>query len=73
MTQERVTIDRFIPVSTDPAKIRFFGTLMPALLLLKASPFRFVAYQVAALAMIFGFFAIEGEAGVFFKEAVHRT
>jgi len=45
--QKRVTIDRFIPVSTDPAKIRFFGTLMPALLLLKASPFRFVSYQVA--------------------------
>ena len=33
VTQGRVTIDRFIPVSTDPAKIRFFGTLMPALLL----------------------------------------
>jgi len=47
VTRKRVTIDRFIPVSTDPAKIRFFGTLMPALLLLKASPFRFVGNLVA--------------------------
>jgi hypothetical protein len=38
---------RFIPLSTDPAKIRFFGTLMPALLLLKASPGRFAHLQVA--------------------------
>ena len=38
---------RFIPLSTDPAKIRFFGTLMPALLLLKASPGRFAHFQVA--------------------------
>jgi epoxyqueuosine reductase len=33
-------------MSTDPAKIKFFGTLMPSLLLLKASPLRFVQYQV---------------------------
>ena len=38
---------RFIPISTDPAKIKFFGTLMPSLLLLKASPFHFIRYQVA--------------------------
>jgi epoxyqueuosine reductase len=37
----------FIPLSTDPGKIRFFGTLMPALLLLRASPRRFAHYQVA--------------------------
>jgi epoxyqueuosine reductase len=37
---------RFIPMSTDPAKIKFFGTLMPSLLLLKASPLRFIQYQV---------------------------
>lgn len=37
---------QFIPMSTDPGKIRFFGTLMPALLLLKASPMRFLQYQV---------------------------
>jgi ferredoxin len=37
---------RFVPMSTDEDKIRFFGTLMPALLLLKASPGRFVRYQV---------------------------
>ncbi len=36
----------FIPVSTDPEKIRFFGTLMPSLLLLKASPLRFFKYQI---------------------------
>lgn len=28
----------FVPLSTDAGKIRFFGTLMPAVLLLKASP-----------------------------------
>jgi len=33
-------------MSTDAAKIKFFGTLMPALLLLKASPLRFMRYQV---------------------------
>lgn len=37
---------RFIPMSTDEGKIRFFGTLMPALLLLKASPARFARHQV---------------------------
>ncbi len=38
---------RFIPMSTDADKIRFFGTLMPALLLLKASPWRFLQYRMA--------------------------
>ena len=37
----------FVPISTDANKIRFFGTLMPALLLLKASPARFAQTQVA--------------------------
>jgi len=37
----------FIPLSTDADKIRFFGTLMPALLLLKASPAKFLRYQLA--------------------------
>ena len=37
----------FIPLSTDERKIRFFGTLMPALLLLKASPGQFLQYQAA--------------------------
>lgn len=37
----------FIPMSTDAKKIRFFGTLMPALLLLRASPLRFLQYQIA--------------------------
>ncbi|NIV28646.1 MAG: hypothetical protein GWN58_03745, partial [Anaerolineae bacterium] len=37
----------FVPMSTDEDKIRFFGTLMPALLLLKASPLRFAQTQVA--------------------------
>jgi ferredoxin len=37
----------FVPISTDANKIRFFGTLMPALLLLKASPARFVHAQAA--------------------------
>jgi ferredoxin len=45
MSQQRPDI-HFIPMSTDAAKIKFFGTLMPALLLLKASPLRFVRYQV---------------------------
>lgn len=35
----------FVPISTDANKIRFFGTLMPALLLLKASPARFAQAQ----------------------------
>lgn len=38
----------FVPVSTDEGKIRFFGTLMPALLLLRASPAQFVKSQVAS-------------------------
>jgi epoxyqueuosine reductase len=38
---------RFIPMSTDEDKIRFFGTLMPALLLLKQSPARFLQFQIA--------------------------
>jgi epoxyqueuosine reductase len=37
---------QFIPMSTDPAKIKFFGTLMPSLLLLKASPWRFLQFQL---------------------------
>jgi epoxyqueuosine reductase len=37
----------FVPISTDANKIRFFGTLMPALLLLKASPARFAQAQAA--------------------------
>jgi ferredoxin len=37
----------FIPLSTDEGKIRFFGTLMPALLLLKAAPGQFFHHQVA--------------------------
>ncbi len=39
---------RFIPMSTDEDKIRFFGTLMPALLLLKQSPARFLHFQIAS-------------------------
>jgi len=37
---------QFIPLSIDAGIIRFFGTLMPALLLLKASPHRFLNYQI---------------------------
>ena len=37
---------QFIPLSTDEGKIRFFGTLMPALLLLKESPRAFLAFQI---------------------------
>lgn len=37
---------RFIPMSTDEGKIRFFGTLMPALLLLVRSPLRLVQGHV---------------------------
>lgn len=37
----------FLPISTDENKIRFFGTLMPALLLLRASPGQFVRTQAA--------------------------
>jgi epoxyqueuosine reductase len=36
----------FVPISTDESTIRFFGTLMPALLLLKASPARFFQCQI---------------------------
>jgi len=36
----------FVPMSTDERTIRFFGTLMPALLLIKASPGQFIRYQV---------------------------
>lgn len=39
----------FIPLSADPERIRFFGTLMPAILLFKASPLRFLRYQLAGL------------------------
>jgi epoxyqueuosine reductase len=46
MSKQRPDI-KFIPVSTDPAKIKFFGMLMPALLLLKASPLRFLQFQAA--------------------------
>jgi ferredoxin len=38
---------QFVPVSTDSEKIRFFGTLIPAILLLKASPLRFLRFQIA--------------------------
>ncbi len=37
----------FVPLSTDEGKIRFFGTLMPALLLLKASPGQLLRHQFA--------------------------
>jgi epoxyqueuosine reductase len=37
---------QFIPLSNDVGKIRFFGSLMPALLLLKASPLRFFEFQI---------------------------
>jgi epoxyqueuosine reductase len=36
----------FIPMSTDVDKIEFFGTLMPALMLLKASPLKFMQFQI---------------------------
>lgn len=39
----------FVPLSTDGGKIRFFGTLIPAILLLKASPLRFLRFQFAGL------------------------
>lgn len=38
---------QFVPMSTNERTIRFFGTLMPALLLIKASPGRFARYQFA--------------------------
>ena len=37
---------QFILISTDPAKIKFFGSLMSSLLLLKDSLLRFIHYQV---------------------------
>lgn len=37
---------QFIPLSTDEGKIRFFGNLMPALLLLKESPRTFFSFQI---------------------------
>jgi|GEM_PF-1923507 len=37
---------QFIPMSTDEGKIRFFGALMPALLLLKESPRTFFSFQL---------------------------
>ena len=40
---------QFVPVSTDGDKIRFFGTLIPAILLLRASPLRFLRFQFAGL------------------------
>lgn len=40
---------RFVPLSTDERKIHFFGTLMPAILLLRASPMRFLGFQLAGL------------------------
>ncbi len=36
----------FIPLSNDLGKIRFFGTLMPALLLLKQAPGQFIRHQI---------------------------
>jgi hypothetical protein len=36
----------FIPASTNEDRIRFFGTLMPALLLLKQSPLQFLRFQI---------------------------
>lgn len=36
----------FIPLSNDLDKIRFFGTLMPAFLLLKQSPGQFFVHQI---------------------------
>ncbi len=37
----------FIPMSTDAKKIEFFGTLMPSLMLLAASPLRFLKASFA--------------------------
>jgi epoxyqueuosine reductase len=36
-----------VPMSNDVQKIEFFGMLMPALLLLKAAPLRFLGHQLA--------------------------
>jgi hypothetical protein len=38
----------FIPLSTDVNKIELFGTLMPALMLLKVSLPRFVQFQITS-------------------------
>ena len=38
----------FIPMSTNVDKIEFFGTLMPALMLLRAAPLRFIQFQIAS-------------------------
>jgi NAD-dependent dihydropyrimidine dehydrogenase PreA subunit len=47
--KERVRPDlKFVPLSTNPATIRFFGTLMPGLLSLRASPRRFVQARIKA-------------------------
>ena len=46
MKRSHSTIET-IPMSTDARKIEFFGTLMPALLLLKSAPLRFLGYQIA--------------------------
>jgi len=40
----------FIPMSTDVRKIEFFGTLMPSLMLLAASPLRFIKASFAGWA-----------------------
>jgi len=45
LRKERPEIE-LIPLSTDEGKIRFFGTLMPALLLLRRAPRKFLAFQV---------------------------
>ncbi len=45
-TIERPAIP-FVPMSTDLDRIRFFGTLRPAILLLKSSPWQFLRDQVA--------------------------
>jgi Pyruvate/2-oxoacid:ferredoxin oxidoreductase delta subunit len=37
---------KFIPMSTDADKIRFFGNLMPAALLLRQSPREFLSFQL---------------------------
>lgn len=48
MSESRRPDIQFLPLSTDPGKIRFFGTLMPALLLLRASPWQLARHQVAS-------------------------
>ena len=46
MTNEERPDIRFVPMSTDPDRIRFFGTFFPNLLLLLSSPPAFVAHRV---------------------------